>query len=110
MAGQRQPNTFVQLPKNSAASNVLALFASRAQHPTTVPVKCLNPRCGTEFAEDANGRYAIELVHTGVDRAFVCPVCQHWNRLGGIAANVDRPAIPPAGAPATTRIAQPSDA
>jgi hypothetical protein len=44
-------------------------------------MKCLNPRCAAEFAKDAAGRYAFELVYTGIDQAFVCPVCQHWNRV-----------------------------
>ena len=44
-------------------------------------LRCANPHCGEEFAKDRQGDYPLELVDTGIDHAFVCPTCKHWNRL-----------------------------
>jgi hypothetical protein len=74
-------------------------------------MKCLNPRCGAEFVKDTDGRFAVELVHTGVDRAFVCPVCQHWNKLGTAELEIDAASSPHVGyATAASRMSPRSDA
>jgi hypothetical protein len=101
-------NTFVQLPNSRGPGTV---FRSNQAAGSIVSMKCLNPRCGAEFVADTAGRYAVELVYTGIDRAFVCPVCQHWNRLGGADTAADAVVAPRVAFPTTaSRLDPRSDA
>jgi len=72
-------------------------------------MKCQNPRCESDFAQDDSGRYSFEIIHTGVDYAFVCPVCQHWNRLPeseAVATRIRGGAAPSRSAVALQRLPQ----